>query len=314
MRPADVSVIIPSNRPSRYLAEAVASVRNQTVAVREIILVDDGSPAPGLGAVADELGLAYLRQEAAGVSTARNRGAASARSRWIAFLDDDDVWYPTKIEDQLEALAAAPGAIACHSDLTIIDEQGMPLEQIVSADGTRTELLGRGNGVSINTLLILREAYLTLGGCDTSLAHAEDLDLILRMLQVGDFAKVRKPLVGYRRHSGQVTSDGRRSLSAYLAVVRHVIARAQRTGDDESAALLREHLRRVLPGMADWGADDLITNLLRGRLGSAMASARWLLANTGAAGVPALGRRACRRLAQRVSRRSATRDGTRRPQ
>ena len=67
-------------------------------------------------------------------------------------------------------------------------------EEVIAADGSRAELLRRGNGVSINTLLILREAYLTIGGCDTSLTHAEDLDLVLRMLQVGDFAKVDRSL------------------------------------------------------------------------------------------------------------------------
>jgi glycosyltransferase involved in cell wall biosynthesis len=300
---ADVSVIIPSNRHSPYLTEAVASVHNQTLSVREIILIDDGSPAPGLASVAEELGVIYVRQDASGVSSARNRGAATARSRWIAFLDDDDIWFPTKVEDQLEALAASPGAIACHSDLTIIDEHGEHLEDVVAADGSRTELLRRGNGVSMNTLLIHRETYLTIGGSDTSLSHAEDLDLILRMLQVADFAKVDRSLVGYRRHSGQVTSDGHRSLGAYLAVVRGSIARALRTEDAEAATLLRAHLRDVLPGMADWGADDLITNVVRGRFRLASASARWLVVNARVAAVPAVGRRAFRRLARRGSSR-----------
>ena len=303
MTPADdVSVIIPSNRHSPYLAEAVASVRNQTASVREIILVDDGSPAPGLASVAAELGLVYVRQDASGVSTARNRGAALAEGRWIGFLDDDDLWYPAKVQAQLEALAAAPGAIACHSDLTIIDEHGEPLEKVTAANGSRTELLRRGNGVSMNTLLVLRETYLAIGGCDTSLPRAQDLDLVLRMLQVGDFAKVDRSLIGYRRHSGQVTSDGHRSLGAYVTVMRGLISRAERTGDDESAALLREHLREALPGLADWGADDLITNVLRGRVGLAMTSARWLAVNTRAAALPAVGRRAVRRMRQRLLR------------
>lgn len=304
MQPRSVSVVIPTNRGGPYLAEAVASVRAQTVTVREIILVDDGSPAPGLATVAGELGLRYVRQEAAGVSTARNRGAALAEGRWIAFLDDDDIWYPTKAQDQLEALTASPDAIACHSDLTIIDEHGAPVEQVAAADGPRTELLRRGSGVSMNTLLILREAYLAVGGCDTSLTHAEDIDLVLRMLQTGDFAKVSRSLVGYRRHPGQVTTDGGRNLAAHLAVIRGLIARARRTGDDETASLLREHLRDVLPRMADWGADDLITNVLRARFGPAMSAARWLVVNARAAAVPAVGRRAFRRLTARLARQS----------
>src|SRR5687767_910711 len=98
---ARVSVVIPSNRGGPYLRDAVASVMQQTVSVHEIILVDDGSPEPGLAHVADELGIDYVRQRASGLSTARNHGAARASGEWIAFLDDDDVWYPEKIEAQL---------------------------------------------------------------------------------------------------------------------------------------------------------------------------------------------------------------------
>ena len=65
---------------------------------------------------------------------------------------------------------------------------------------------------------------------------------------------------------------------------------------------MREHLREVLPRMADWGADDLLTNVLRGRLGPAMTSVKWLVVNTRAAAVPAVGRRAVHRLSRRIFR------------
>lgn len=302
---ADVSVIIPSNRHSPYLEEAVGSVRRQTVPVREIILVDDGSPAPGLASVAEALGLVYVRQDASGVSAARNRGAAIAQARWIAFLDDDDVWYPTKVEDQLEALAGAPDAIACHSDLTIMDERGDVIEQAVAGGTSRTELLRRPNGVSINTLLLERQTYLTIGGCDTALTHAEDLDLVIRMLQVGHFAKVHTSLVGYRRHSGQATADGARSVTGYLSVIRRAVVRAQHAGDRQTAALLSAHLRDVLPGMAEWEADDLLTHLARGRFQAAMTSASRLARDARAAAMPAVARCVTRRLSRVVSRRRA---------
>lgn len=299
--PADVSVVIASNRGGRHLAEAVASVRDQTVAVREIILVDDGSPEPGLESTARELGVAYVRQRASGVSTARNRGAARASGRWIAFLDDDDVWYPNKVERQLSALDARPEAVAAHSGMRIIDESGHTITEIAGPGGSRSDMIRSGNGFPpICTLLIRRETYLAIGGCDTSLRHAEDLDLALRLLQIGEFARAEGPLVGYRRHSAQVTSDGSANLAAYLGVLRAQIQRAERTGDDEHAALVREHLRATIPGMADWGADELLTHLLRRRWREAARAVGWAVVNTRLATLPALARRTTARVTRKA--------------
>jgi len=74
-----VSVIIPTNRDGRYLRDTVASVRAQTAPVGEILLVDDGSPAPGLAQIAAELGVSYVRQDASGLYVARNTGVAAVR-------------------------------------------------------------------------------------------------------------------------------------------------------------------------------------------------------------------------------------------
>src|SRR5687767_14272248 len=117
-----ISVIIPTNRGGPYLAEAVASLRAQTLAVSDILLVDDGSPAPGLEDVARELGLRYHRQEPSGIAAARNTGVRQVDSEWVAFLDDDDFWHPDRLRAQLSALAGEPDAIACFTGGEYIDE------------------------------------------------------------------------------------------------------------------------------------------------------------------------------------------------
>ncbi len=196
-----VSVIIASNRGGPYLATAVESVKQQTVPVDQILLVDDGSPEPGLGDVAARLGIEFIRQTAAGLSAARNRGVEHATGEWIALLDDDDVWHPEKIEEQLRALASCPDAVACYSDLTVIDPDGHPVTEVEAPVGSSRQLMGVGNGVPpINTLLIRRDAYVTIEGCDPTLPTAEDIDLVLRLLQVGEFAKAPRSLTGYRKY------------------------------------------------------------------------------------------------------------------
>jgi glycosyltransferase involved in cell wall biosynthesis len=292
-----VSVIIASNRGGPYLATAVESVKQQTVPVDEVLLIDDGAPAPGLGGVAAQLGIDYIRQSSAGVSAARNRGVEQAKGEWIALLDDDDVWHPEKIEEQLRALTSFPTAVACYSDLTVIDPEGRPVTEIEAPTGSSRQLMGMGNGVPpINTLLIHRDTYLTVGGCDPALRTAEDIDLVLRLLQIGEFAKAPRSLTGYRKYPGQVTSDGFANLAGYLLVVRRLIQRATRNQDRDTARVLRSHLRRTLPGMADWGAMELLQRLKRGNWVDAGAVARWGFRNTRLAFPPAIVRTAVRRV------------------
>jgi hypothetical protein len=103
------AVICTRNGHSRgFLAEALRSVFEQTVAPAEIILVDDGST----DGTADEVRRAYpgvtvLSNDGSGLAAARNTGIRAARSVWIAFIDDDDVWCPNKLAEQLAQTATS---------------------------------------------------------------------------------------------------------------------------------------------------------------------------------------------------------------
>ena len=102
MRDPVVSVVIPTHNFGHFVAEAIGSVLNQTVAIAEIIVVDDGS-TDDTHEVVGRFGqkVRYIVQANAGVCAARNRGVSLSRGSHIAFLDADDTWEPTKIEKQL---------------------------------------------------------------------------------------------------------------------------------------------------------------------------------------------------------------------
>jgi glycosyltransferase involved in cell wall biosynthesis len=107
-----VSVIIPAYKAAAYIHEALGSVFRQTYESFEVILINDGSPdteeferaiAPYLDRIV------YIRQENRGPSAARNAGIRRARGEYLAFLDSDDVWYPTCLAAQVElALSRQP--------------------------------------------------------------------------------------------------------------------------------------------------------------------------------------------------------------
>lgn len=110
-----VSVITIFYNAERFLAEAIASVRGQTFADWELILVDDGSadgsPHIARQAAAEDTRLKVVNHpngENRGMSASRNRGLAEARGEFIAFLDADDVWVPHKLAEQIEILDAHP--------------------------------------------------------------------------------------------------------------------------------------------------------------------------------------------------------------
>lgn len=113
MASAGVSVIIPVHNGERYLGEAIASVRRQSVSPIEIVIVDDGS-TDGTAALADALGsdIRLIRQPHSGVTVSRNRGIRAARGDLIAFLDCDDMWTDDKLATQVPILLE-------HSDIQI---------------------------------------------------------------------------------------------------------------------------------------------------------------------------------------------------
>jgi glycosyltransferase involved in cell wall biosynthesis len=172
-----VSVVIPTHDRAHLVERAVASVVSQTAAVAEVILVDDGS-TDGTAAVVRERfpGVVVDVQPHRGVSAARNRGIERASGDWIALLDSDDEWLPTKIERQLAALRQHPDHRIVHCD------------EIWIRNGRRVNARRkhRKSGgfiferclplcvISPSAVLIERRLLLELGGFDEALPACED--------------------------------------------------------------------------------------------------------------------------------------------
>ena len=104
-----ISVVVPVYNRENLVREALASVVSQSRPPAEIIVVDDGS-TDGSAAAAAALATRVIRQENLGSAAARNRGIEEATQPWIAFLDSDDLWDSTKLEEQwVSAPGLSPG-------------------------------------------------------------------------------------------------------------------------------------------------------------------------------------------------------------
>ncbi len=152
-----------------------------------------------------------IRKENGGLSSARNRGIAEARGDWLAPIDADDLWHPTKIEKQMAVALSSVEAIGfVYCWYRIVDEQGR-----VTQSGPRHVLSGRvfnqlaylnvvENG---SALLLAREAALKVGCYDERLAACEDVMLQLRIARSFRIDLVPEYLVAWRRHSSNMSSD-----------------------------------------------------------------------------------------------------------
>lgn len=216
MMPGDeqplVSVVIPAYNAERFIGDAIESVLGQGYSNMEVIVVNDGSSdqtRPIVAGYGDQVRL--IDQQNEGVSRARNHGIRAASGRFIAFLDADDVWMPSKVEAQVEHLENHPDIGFVYTGYTVVDENLSPLDGVSYPDprtAWRNTLLLEPPVIWISSTSMFRADLLQeLDGFDERLSTSADTDVALR-------AGCRRPLGGlpsslvlYRQHGKQMHHD-----------------------------------------------------------------------------------------------------------
>jgi hypothetical protein len=223
-----VSVVIPARNRPAMLEDAVDSVMRQTTPASEIIIVLSDASAECTTLAHDlarRKGLHVVAIPEANLAKARNAGARTATGDWIAFLDDDDIWVPQKLERQLTAaLLLDVGVVSC--DFTMFNKSGDLSGSglgIVPANLSLAEALVLGNYVSGGSAAIVRADILRqAGGFDESMPACEDLDLWRRVSWKSEIVVLSDKLVRIRQHEGQMSGnralmqDGHRTLFAKM--------------------------------------------------------------------------------------------------
>jgi len=197
-----VSVILPTHNRLPLLRRSLASVQGQTLRDIEIIVIDnscDDGTSDYLKGLDDRRVHVVRLDQKVGASAARNTGLNLARAQLIAFQDDDDIWLPTKLEQQVDALESTPAGVGlCLCGLLRLKPSSVEpryssyyFDQIDFAWGVS---LRDYSVIATPGWLVRRSALATAGLFDVELPCRNDWELALRLRQCCEFTYIAEPL------------------------------------------------------------------------------------------------------------------------
>lgn len=207
-----ISVLLPVYNAERYLRTAVGSILTQSERDFELVIINDGS-SDGSGDLLEALAttddrIRVVHVSNGGVVKALNLGLGLCRGEFIARMDADDISTTSRFDTQRAYLQAHPKCVALGSAVTIISQDGVPVRVASYPTGPSNVARSMLSGCAMAhpTVMMRRQAIEAVGGYRGALAHAEDYDLWLRMMQYGELDNIPLPLLQYRQHSGQVST------------------------------------------------------------------------------------------------------------
>jgi len=207
----DISVIVPTYNRAHLVAEAINSVLAQTLGSLEVIVIDDGSTDNTLEVLQtfNDVRIRVIHQHNMGIGGARNTGIRTARGKYIAFLDSDDIWLPELLATEVPVLEERPEIDIVYAKAQAMDATGNLKPQML---GTAERFPGEylrsmlyGFFGCLPTTILRRECFDSVGLFDESLKGRVDWDMFLRISQYHQFHFINRVLARYRFHEGRTT-------------------------------------------------------------------------------------------------------------
>lgn len=209
-----ISVVMPVYNAEKYLAQTVESILQQTFTDFEFLIMDDGSTDRSpqiLSKYADQDPRIHIFQsQNQGVSKARNALLQKACGTYIAVMDADDISLPHRLEAQFHFLEQSPHVVCVGSSHDLIDEKGRFLTclKLPETDNEIQTLALAGHGSICHPCAFMRRAAVEqVGGYDECLKSAHDLDLWLKLGEIGALANLPDALLQYRIHTQSVSGQ-----------------------------------------------------------------------------------------------------------
>jgi len=203
-----ISVVLPVYNAGLYLQDAICSILKQTCSDFELLVIDDGSTDDSLQIAQNSVGTdprARIRSRSnKGLVATCNEAISEARGKYIFRMDQDDVSHPERFARQVAFMEADSRCVALGTRVMLADESMMPIiesfKAVTHAEIDAENLRGRGSAMCHPTAAIRRDALLDIGGYRAEFEWAEDLDLFLRLAEVGQLANLPTVLLTYRQH------------------------------------------------------------------------------------------------------------------
>lgn len=233
-----VSVIIPTYKRPTYLKRAIQSVLQQTYQNIEVIVVDDNNPSSEGRVLTEQVmdfykdneKVLYIKHEYnKNGSAARNTGARESKGEYLMFLDDDDEFYPQKVESQLNCLLnKSTDFQACYSNYDRFDSKGKLIDKCgENREGNLyLEALKRNFFVQAGSnLMVSRKAFFNINGFDESFLRNQDLEFLARLLLKYKicYSDIKGSKINLGDHSGLSSMDFGETTEQYKTRFKAII-------------------------------------------------------------------------------------------
>ncbi len=233
LNPMEASVILPIYNAEQYLHEAIISVLNQSFKNFELLLLNDGSTDNSAEIidyyVSNDPRCRSFHWLNRGLITTLNLGISEAKADIIIRMDADDICRPDRFLKQMQFLNQHHDHVAVGSKITLIDPEGLPIgpfpTDLNHEDIDTAHLAGKGGAIAHPSVAMRKNAVIKVGGYRSEFQHAEDIDLFLRLAEVGKLANLADVLLEYRQHPNSI---GYKHAQTQRASARRAIAETKK--------------------------------------------------------------------------------------
>jgi glycosyltransferase involved in cell wall biosynthesis len=248
--PPTVSINLCCYNSEKFLEATLQSIFAQTYKDWELVIVNDGSQDSTEQIVQKHIAagwpIVYYRQANAGLSRSRNQAIELSRGGFIALIDHDDLWEPTKLEKQMTLFAGQPRIGLTFTDALNLYPNGatdLYSARLAPYRGSVLIPLLLGDFIVCSTVVVRRAALAEVGVFNPNFKQAEEYDLMLRLAERYEFDYVAEPLATYRWHDRNSSTAVAQMQQEVIQLVKQTLQRAPQLRQELGPALIRVKMR-----------------------------------------------------------------------